>query len=166
MATWCSLKLVCSQTYHMTWTQQQCHSHSQFIMVLHQHEDQPLIHSTISPQVLQNYTLETCWMGTFKASSVLKRLSTWAPSMSQSNMYDKAKKHHGQYDFWLCTSVTIPIPSTDLNQLFAMSVNNIVMVHQMLWVKFEVYKNLIFLAEAFYFRVEYQVSRIDKKSFW
>jgi hypothetical protein len=57
-------------------------------------------------------------------------------------------------------------PSTDLNQFFAVSVNNIVMVHQMLWVKFEVYKNLIFLAEAFYFRFEYQVSRIDKKSFW
>jgi hypothetical protein len=72
MATWCSLKLFCSQTYHMTWTQQQHRLHSQFIMILHQHEDQPLIHSTISPQVLQNYTLATCWMGTFKASSVLK----------------------------------------------------------------------------------------------
>jgi len=43
----------------------------------------------------------------------------------------------------------MPIPSTDLNQFFAPSVNNIVMVHQMLWVEFEVYKNLIFLAEAF-----------------
>jgi hypothetical protein len=56
----------------MTWIQQQHRLHSQFIMILHQHEDQPLIHSTILPQVLQNYTLETCWMGTFKASSVLK----------------------------------------------------------------------------------------------
>jgi hypothetical protein len=51
-------------------------------------------------------------------------------------MYDKAKNRHGQYDFWLRTSVTMPVPSTDLNQFFAVSVNNIVMVHQMLWVKF------------------------------
>jgi hypothetical protein len=115
MATWCSLKLVCSQTYHMTWTQQQRRLHSQFIMILHQHKDQPLIHSTISPQVFQNYTLETCWMGTFKASSVLKNSQPehqgWAkktcmikPRNIMANTFDCVQVWQCQYH--LLTSIS------------------------------------------------------------
>jgi hypothetical protein len=97
MATWCSLKLVCSQTYHMTWTQQHCRLHSQFIMILHQHKDQPLIHSTISPQVLQNYTLETCWMGAFNTSSVLK------------NTVNLSTKHEPIKHVWYSQETSWPI---------------------------------------------------------